>query len=307
MACPSASTSWAKSGSLSNIPTDRRQSFFRLGCAAFCSASCFSSAATRAARLSNVISGIARPHEIQLRHRSSVSATEWDRIRFQPVGQSETVSSGVRASLSGIRKSLPDRVSVTERRRSSKRGISRPNPRGLAEDADFDADEIPDQTRNPVSRLARSVLSNAQLEWWARRIDRRGMEGWGCPEPHPPALMAAASALTRFTPSSRSGPHPSKPRREVSSVSSGAPTWAPLVFTRDGTEIAPVLAIPLLLGLAAGEDAGHEVQNVGRTRFIIAVIPDQATLHHVDFFLGRLVDNIGHDRTELDGVLLVLE
>src|SRR5262249_9577706 len=47
----------------------------------------------------------------------------------------------------------------------------------------------------------------------SRGRHRRGLEGWGCPEPPPPTLMAAPSGLTRFTPSGRSGPHPSKPRR----------------------------------------------------------------------------------------------
>ena len=109
----------------------------------------------------------------------------------------------------------------------------------------------------------------------------RGGEGWGCPEPHPRELMAAPSGLTRFTPSGRSGPHPSSPRCGVCSG--------------------------LFLRLTPGEDARHEVQHVGRTRFIVAVVANQATLHHVDFFLRRPVDHVRHQARQLDRVLLVLE
>src|SRR6185437_5566656 len=55
-----------------------------------------------------------------------------------------------------------------------------------------------------------------------------------------------------------------------------------------------------LLRLAAGEDAGHEVQHVRRARFIVAVIANQATLHHVDFLLGRLVHHIGNERRQFN-------
>src|SRR5262245_7727809 len=117
--------------------------------------------------------------------------------------------------------------------------------------------------------------------WAFGDVHRRGLEGWGCPEPHPPALMAAPSGLTRFTTSGRSGPHPSKTRR-------------------DGLHTAAQGRGRLFLRLTPGEDARHEVQDVGCTRLIIPVIADQATLHHVDFFLGRLVHHVGHDRAELD-------
>src|SRR5437764_13188595 len=44
----------------------------------------------------------------------------------------------------------------------------------------------------------------------------------------------------------------------------------------------------LLLDVAAGEDARHEAQHVGRAHVAIPVVADQAALHHVDLFLGRL-------------------
>lgn len=145
------------------------------------------------------------------------------------------------------------------------------------------------------------------------RIDRRGMEGWGCPEPHPPMLMAAASALTRFTPSGRSGPHPSKPRREcIKRGTRNAEFGTRNEKTTDtlsgiSRSAFPVPHSALLLCLATGEDTGHEVQDVRCARFVIAVIPNQATLDDIDFFLRCLVHHVGDDGAELDRVFLVLE
>src|SRR5262249_39367458 len=64
---------------------------------------------------------------------------------------------------------------------------------------------------------------------------------------------------------------------------------------------------PLFLRMPSGENARHEVQNVRRTRLIIPVVTDEATLYHVDFFLRRLVHHVRHERRQLDRVLLVLE
>src|SRR5262245_54749484 len=69
----------------------------------------------------------------------------------------------------------------------------------------------------------------------------------------------------------------------------------------------PPLQTALLLRVPAGEDAGHEGQHVGGAGLVVAVVADQPALDDVDLLLRRLVDHVGHQAGELDGVLLVLE
>ena len=61
------------------------------------------------------------------------------------------------------------------------------------------------------------------------------------------------------------------------------------------------------LDVAAGEDAGDVVQDVGRRVLVVAVVADQAALDDVDLLLRVLVDDAGDQAGELDRVLLVLE
>src|SRR5258705_774128 len=62
-----------------------------------------------------------------------------------------------------------------------------------------------------------------------------------------------------------------------------------------------------LLGVAAGEDARHEVQHVGGAHVAVAVVLHEPGLHDVDLLLRVLVDDRGDQAGQLDRVLLVLE
>src|SRR5262245_11196125 len=62
-----------------------------------------------------------------------------------------------------------------------------------------------------------------------------------------------------------------------------------------------------LLDVAAGEDAGHEVQDVGGARVAVAVVAHEAALDDVDLFLRVLVDHARDQARQLDRILLVLE
>src|SRR5262245_15470443 len=62
-----------------------------------------------------------------------------------------------------------------------------------------------------------------------------------------------------------------------------------------------------LLGVAAREDARHEVEHVGGADVAVAVVLDQARLDDVDLLLRVLVDHRGDEAGQLDRVLLVLE
>src|SRR5690242_17945654 len=58
------------------------------------------------------------------------------------------------------------------------------------------------------------------------------------------------------------------------------------------------------LDVAAGEDAGDVVQDVGGRVLVVAVVADQPGLDDVDLLLGVLVHDAGDQAGELDGVLL---
>src|SRR5262245_19703153 len=62
-----------------------------------------------------------------------------------------------------------------------------------------------------------------------------------------------------------------------------------------------------LLAVAAGEDGGHVVQDVGGTDVAVPVVLDEAPLHDVDLLLGVPVHDARDEARELDRVLLVLE
>jgi hypothetical protein len=63
----------------------------------------------------------------------------------------------------------------------------------------------------------------------------------------------------------------------------------------------------LLFGVAAGKDAGHEIQHIGSTDFAIAIIIDQTAFDHIDLFLGIFVYHAGDEASQFDRVLLVFK
>jgi len=131
-----------------------------------------------------------------------------------------------------------------------------------------------------------------QLVVFARRVS--GSDG-GALSRTPPMLMAAASALTRFTPSGRSGPHPSKPRRvcllgaRVPAIWAGASQRSGFGLShRTGPRPPRSLASLLTSSSAPGRRCSHEVQHVVGTRLIIPVVADQGDTSRFDFLLRRL-------------------
>src|ERR1700759_1366028 len=63
----------------------------------------------------------------------------------------------------------------------------------------------------------------------------------------------------------------------------------------------------LFLDVAASKDAGDERQGVVGRGLVVSVVLDQPTLDDVDLVLRLLVDDVGHERAELDRVFLILE
>src|SRR5687768_10017263 len=63
----------------------------------------------------------------------------------------------------------------------------------------------------------------------------------------------------------------------------------------------------LLLRIAAGEDARHVVEHVGRAGLVVAEVLDQSLLHDVDLLLGFVVDDAADQVLQLDRVALVFE
>ena len=59
--------------------------------------------------------------------------------------------------------------------------------------------------------------------------------------------------------------------------------------------------------IAAGKDAGHVVEHVGRRILVVAVIADQSCLDDVDLLLGVLVHHARNQARQLDRILLILE
>src|SRR3569832_888479 len=90
--------------------------------------------------------------------------------------------------------------------------------------------------------------------------------------------------------------------------------WAavPFISTVTGPVASPawgaiVLCRLLVLHVAAGEDAGHEVQHVRGADLAVSVVADHAVLHHVDLLLRVAIDHRRHQAGQLARVLLVLE
>src|SRR6476646_3856535 len=112
--------------------------------------------------------------------------------------------------------------------------------------------------------------------------------------------MAAPSGLTRFTPLRRVGPQPA--------FSAGG-WWLANGAWKNRSAPSTIDQPPstLFLRMSSREYARDEVQHVRRTRFIITVVADQATLDDVDLLLGGLVHHVRNQRGQLDRVLLVLE
>src|SRR5512133_3058263 len=63
----------------------------------------------------------------------------------------------------------------------------------------------------------------------------------------------------------------------------------------------------LVLRVAAREDGGDEVEDVGGADLAVPVVLHEPLLHHVDLLLRLAVDHRRHQVLQLDRVLLVLE
>src|SRR5881628_518828 len=61
------------------------------------------------------------------------------------------------------------------------------------------------------------------------------------------------------------------------------------------------------LRVTSGEDAGDIVQHIGRADIAIAVVLSQTALDDIDLLLCFLIDDIGNQTRQLDGVFAILE
>lgn len=59
--------------------------------------------------------------------------------------------------------------------------------------------------------------------------------------------------------------------------------------------------------VSAREDAGDEIENIGRAEVTVPVLSHQAALDDVDLLLGSLIQNVRNEARQLDRVLLILE
>src|SRR3569833_667148 len=83
--------------------------------------------------------------------------------------------------------------------------------------------------------------------------------------------------------------------------------WAavPFISTVTGPVASPawgsiVLCRLLVLHVAAGEDAGHEVQHVRGADLAVSVVAEQADLHHIDLLLRVAIDHRRHQAGQLE-------
>src|SRR5512142_3246960 len=81
--------------------------------------------------------------------------------------------------------------------------------------------------------------------------------------------------------------------------------WSCLIFSAISFAPIPAMVPPrgrsrLVLGVAAREDRGDEVQHVRRADLAVPVVLHEALLHHVDLLLRLAIDDRGDEVLQLD-------